>query len=141
MNLSPARPFGPVGIIDIGSNSVRFVAYGGSARVPSALFNEKIMPALGKGIAETGALDQAAVEATIGALGRFRLLAKEIGLKKLHTVATAAVRDASNGPDFLKRVTALGNVPLNRRPVNDFGCKIITIGRGKCFEIRVRRGP
>ena len=111
MNLSPARPFGPVGIIDIGSNSVRFVAYGGSPRVPSALFNEKIMAALGKGIAETGALDQASIEATIGALGRFRLLAKEIGLKKLHTVATAAVRDASNGADFLKRVTALGLKP------------------------------
>ncbi len=36
-----AKPFGPVGIIDIGSNSVRFVAYGGSERVPSVLFNEK----------------------------------------------------------------------------------------------------
>ena len=107
----PVRQFGPVGIIDIGSNSVRFVAYGGSARVPSALFNEKIMAALGKGLAETGALEAGAVEATIGALGRFRLLAKEIGLKKLHTVATAAVRDASNGPEFLKRVTALGLKP------------------------------
>ena len=29
------KHFGPVGIIDIGSNSVRFVAYGGTARVPS----------------------------------------------------------------------------------------------------------
>ena len=35
------RSFGPVGIIDIGSNSIRFVAYAGSERVPSNLFNEK----------------------------------------------------------------------------------------------------
>jgi exopolyphosphatase/guanosine-5'-triphosphate,3'-diphosphate pyrophosphatase len=46
-----SRSFGPVGIIDIGSNSVRFVAYGGSERVPSALFNERVMAALGRGIA------------------------------------------------------------------------------------------
>ncbi|MCA1653424.1 MAG: Ppx/GppA family phosphatase, partial [Sphingomonadales bacterium] len=111
MQPSPTRPFGPVGIIDIGSNSVRFVAYGGSARVPSALFNEKIMAALGRGIAETGALDRDAVKATIEALARFRLLGKEMGLKRLHTVATAAVRDASNGPDFLKRVAGLGLKP------------------------------
>ena len=111
MALPTTRKFGPVGIIDIGSNSVRFVAYGGSARVPSALFNEKIMAALGKGIAADGALEARAAEATLEALARFRLLGKEIGLRKLHTVATAAVRDASNGPEFLKRVTALGLKP------------------------------
>ena len=111
MNPPATRPFGPVGIIDIGSNSVRFVAYGGTARVPSALFNEKIMAALGKGVAADGALEPKAVEATLEALARFRLLGREIGLKKLHTVATAAVRDASNGRDFLKRVAALGLRP------------------------------
>ena len=42
------KRFGPVGIIDLGSNSVRFVAYGGTARVPSSLFNEKIVAALGR---------------------------------------------------------------------------------------------
>lgn len=106
-----AQPFGPVGIIDIGSNSVRFVAYGGSARVPSALFNEKIMAALGRGLDQTGALEESAVNATLDALARFRLLGREMGLRKLHTVATAAVRDASNGPQFLQRVAALGLKP------------------------------
>lgn len=109
--MSDARVFGPVGIIDIGSNSVRFVAYAGSPRVPSALFNEKIMAALGKGLSETGKLEEKSVELTMQALNRFRLLGKEIGLKKLHTVATAAVRDATNGPEFLKRVAALGLKP------------------------------
>ena len=103
--------FGPVGIIDIGSNSVRFVAYGGTARVPSSLFNEKTTAALGRGLAIDGNLDEEAMSQTLEALARFRSLGKEMGLRKLHTVATAAVRDARNGAEFLKRVAALGLKP------------------------------
>ena len=105
------KRFGPVGIIDIGSNSVRFVAYGGAARVPSVLFNEKVMAALGRGLARDGRLDDQAMELTLRSLARFRQLAREMGLKKLHTVATAAVRDASNGPAFLKQIAAVGLKP------------------------------
>lgn len=105
------KPFGPVGIIDIGSNSVRFVAYGGAERVPSVLFNEKLMAALGRGVARDGKLSDAAMARTLEALARFRQLAKEMKLKRLHTVATAAVRDASNGKAFLKQVAKLGLKP------------------------------
>ena len=105
------KRFGPVGIIDIGSNSVRFVAYGGAARVPSVLFNEKVMAALGRGLASDGRLDEEAMDRTLEALARFRRLASEMGLKKLHAVATAAVRDAANGPLFLKKIGALGLKP------------------------------
>jgi len=105
------KRFGPVGIIDIGSNSVRFVAYGGAARVPSVLFNEKVMAALGRGLVRDGRLDDQAMDLTLRSLARFRQLAKEMGLKKLHAVATAAVRDADNGESFLKRVTEIGLKP------------------------------
>jgi exopolyphosphatase/guanosine-5'-triphosphate,3'-diphosphate pyrophosphatase len=105
------KRFGPVGIIDIGSNSVRFVAYGGTERVPSVLFNEKLMAALGRGVARNGKLDDQAMELTLRALARFRQLAKEMGLKRLHTVATAAIRDASNGKAFLKQITEIGLKP------------------------------
>jgi exopolyphosphatase / guanosine-5'-triphosphate,3'-diphosphate pyrophosphatase len=105
------KRFGPVGIIDIGSNSVRFVAYGGAARIPSTLFNEKIMAALGRGVARNGMLDEEGIGKTLEALARFRQLAREMRLKKLHTVATAAVRDAKNGKSFLKRVAELGLKP------------------------------
>jgi exopolyphosphatase/guanosine-5'-triphosphate,3'-diphosphate pyrophosphatase len=110
--MSSSRSFGPVGIIDIGSNSVRFVAYGGSERVPSMLFNEKVMAGLGRGLAETGRLDDEAIDMAVEALARFRLLAREMRLKKLHAVATAAVRDASNAGEFMKRATAAGIRPL-----------------------------
>lgn len=107
----PLSTFGPVGIIDIGSNSVRFVAYGGSERVPSMLFNEKVMAGLGRGLAETGELGEGAMDAAIEALARFRLLAKEMKLVKVHAVATAAVRDASNSGVFLARAKKAGIEP------------------------------
>ncbi len=106
-----AKSFGPVGIIDIGSNSVRFVAYGGTPRVPSHLFNEKVTAALGRSIERDGALDPESGERALAAIARFRQLAKDMGLKTVHTVATAAVREASNGADFLKQVAALGLKP------------------------------
>ncbi|HEY0629198.1 MAG TPA: Ppx/GppA family phosphatase [Sphingomicrobium sp.] len=105
------KRFGPVGIIDIGSNSVRFMAYGGAERVPSTLFNEKIMAALGRGVARDGRLDEKAMAKTLEALARFRQLGREMKLKRLHTVATAAVRDASNGREFLGQVKQLGLEP------------------------------
>ncbi len=107
----PARSFGPVGIIDIGSNSVRFVAYGGTPRVPSHLFNEKVTAALGRSIERDGALDAESSERALAAIARFRQLARDMGLKTVHTVATAAVREASNGAAFLKQVAALGLRP------------------------------
>ena len=99
---------GRVGIIDIGSNSVRLVVYDGPQRIPAILFNEKVMAGLGKGLGTTGALDPAAVDRAFVALDRFRLVASQIGVSTLHTVATAAVRDASNGDEFLARAAALG---------------------------------
>lgn len=106
-----ARAFGPVGIIDIGSNSVRFVAYGGTPRVPSHLFNEKVTAALGRSIEQDGALDPESSARALAAIARFRQLARDMGLKTVHTVATAAVREASNGAGFLRQVSALGLRP------------------------------
>jgi exopolyphosphatase/guanosine-5'-triphosphate,3'-diphosphate pyrophosphatase len=105
----------PVGIIDIGSNSIRLVVYEGEGRIPSVLFNEKIMAGLGKGLGKTGLLDPDAVQRTITALARFRRLAEDMGVVKLRTVATAAVRDASNGPDFIARLAGIG-LPVELLP-------------------------
>lgn len=103
-----AQADGRVGIIDIGSNSIRLVVYDGPHRIPSMLFNEKVMAGLGKGLATTGMLDPQGVDRAFVALERFRLVADKIGVGTLHTVATAAVRDASNGADFLARAAGIG---------------------------------
>src|SRR3569623_815581 len=105
----------PIGIIDIGSNSIRLVIYEGEGRIPSILVNEKIMAGLGKGLGKTGVLDAQAVERTLVALARFRRLAQDMGVVRLRTVATAAVRDASNGPDFIARLADIG-LPVELLP-------------------------
>ena len=65
---------GRVGIIDIGSNSIRLVVYDGPARIPSILFNEKVMAGLGRGVAARGAIDGDAIARALVALARFRRL-------------------------------------------------------------------
>ncbi|MFM7028785.1 MAG: Ppx/GppA family phosphatase [Chakrabartia sp.] len=99
-------------IIDIGSNSVRLVVYGGPARAPFALFNEKLLAGLGRGLASGGALPEDAMAASLKALARFRQLLDMMGVRDIQVVATAAAREASNGPDFLRAVHDLGFEPI-----------------------------
>ena len=98
-------------IIDIGSNTVRLVIYGGPARAPEVLYNEKVTARLGKGVAEDGKLSEKAMSAVLAALGRFEALLRLRGVAKVQTVATAAARDATNGPAFMQRVAMLGLSP------------------------------
>lgn len=99
----------PVAVVDIGSNSVRLVVYDGLRRSPTPVFNEKILCGLGKGVAITGKLNEAAIVRALSALRRFRTLAKQIGCKEVFAVATAAAREATNGEEFVdKAEKALG---------------------------------
>ena len=106
-----ADQLAPTGIIDIGSNSVRFVVFAGSERVPSTLFNEKVSPALGRGVQRDGRMETAAMDRALAALTRFAGLAKDMKLARLHVVATAAVRDAANGKEFLAAIRKVGLKP------------------------------
>ena len=103
---------GPVGIIDIGSNSVRLVVYERLARSPTPFFNEKILAGLGRSVAETGLLADESVRRTVAALKRFRALADQMGVRHLDVLATAAVREASNGPEFIKMAEAVCGVSV-----------------------------
>lgn len=98
-------------VIDIGSNTVRLVIYGGPARAPVVLLNEKVSARLGKGVAENGKLSDKAMNAALVALGRYAAMLRARGINRVHTVATAATRDAANGAEFLGKVAALGLDP------------------------------
>ena len=98
----------PVAIIDIGSNSVRLVVYSGEKRIPSVIFNEKVLAGLGR---EVGEIGEAAQARALAALDRFRLLIRQLNVVRTRVVATAAVREASNGAAFLARVRKLGFAP------------------------------
>ncbi|MBV9931233.1 MAG: Ppx/GppA family phosphatase [Alphaproteobacteria bacterium] len=101
----------PTAVIDIGSNSVRLVVYEGAPRAPSITFNEKVLAGLGVGLAKTGRLSREAEDRALSALRRFRLLVGLMGVAEPRVLATAAVRDATNGAAFLDEVRALGLDP------------------------------
>lgn len=96
------HPKGLIAIIDIGSNSVRMVVYHALKRVPLPLFNEKYMCALGKGLAKSGKLNPEGVKQAQSAIARFLVMAQRLEVASLDIVATAAVRDASNGEEFVR---------------------------------------
>ena len=93
----------PISIIDIGSNSIRLVVYEGVVRSPTVLFNEKMLAGLGRGLVTTGKLDPEAVARSMEEFKRFRALSEQAGAESLHVIATAAAREAENGPDFIHR--------------------------------------
>jgi len=93
-----------VGVIDVGSNSVRMVVFDGAARSPAYFFNEKILCGLGRGLAQTGVLNPEGRTRALKALKRFAILAEEMHLTSLTMVATAAVREAEDGEDFKTEV-------------------------------------
>lgn len=96
------HPKGLIAIIDIGSNSVRMVVYHALKRVPLPLFNEKYMCALGKGLAKTGRLNPDGVKEAESAIARFLVMANRLQVASLDILATAAVRDATNGDAFVR---------------------------------------
>ena len=93
----------PLGVIDIGSNSVRLVVYEGAVRAATPLFNEKVLCGLGRTVASTGQLGEEAIGRALEALARFRAIARILKVKNLRVLATAAVRDAGDGRDFIQR--------------------------------------
>lgn len=92
---------GRVGIIDIGSNSIRLVVYDRQSRAPMQIFNEKVLCGLGRGLERTGRLQIESMAIAQTNLLRFVAVARAMKVTDLDVVATAAVRDAVNGRDFV----------------------------------------
>ncbi len=94
-------------VVDLGSNSVRLVVFEGLGRNPVAIFNEKAVLRLGKGLQSTGRLNEAGVAQALKVMVRYHAIARAMRAEPFAVLATAAVRDASNGPEF---VAALRNL-------------------------------
>ena len=98
-------------IIDIGSNTLRLVVYNGPSRSPVVLLNEKVTAKLGRTVARNGLLSEKSMATALAALARYRQLLKLMSVADVEVVATAAVRDAANGEEFLKAVRKIGLAP------------------------------
>ena len=92
----------PVAVIDVGSNSVRLVVYSGLIRTPIPLHSEKAICALGKGLEKTGQLNAEGVAMAFDTVARYVKIARSLGVERIDTLATAAVRDAEDGAAFAK---------------------------------------
>jgi exopolyphosphatase / guanosine-5'-triphosphate,3'-diphosphate pyrophosphatase len=91
----------PIAVVDIGSNSVRLIVYENSGRAPTPIFNEKILCGLGRTLASTGRLAPEAVDRALRSLRRFRALVDQLRAGRVEVIATAAAREAANGPEFI----------------------------------------
>lgn len=107
MTIKPGSPAGRVAVVDIGSNSVRLVVYDAPTRLPIPMYNEKAQCALGRGMGQTGMLHPEGVECALKSISRFYGLAHAMGVETLDMVATAAVREATDGPAFAKRISEM----------------------------------
>ena len=94
-----------LGAIDIGSNSVRLLVAealrGGTYRI---LDEEREPTRLGRSASVEGRLDDESMDRTVAALRTFKEIATGYQVTRLRTIATCAVREARNGPEFCRRV-------------------------------------
>ena len=90
-----------IGLVDIGSSSIRLVIYRAGGRLPHPQFNEREVCRLGAGVGETGSLDPDRIEHALDTLRRYAVIARRSGLDRLDVFATEAVRKANNRSDFL----------------------------------------
>lgn len=93
-----------VAILDIGSNAVRLVVFDGLNRAPIRIHNERNICNLGAGMSKTGRLNPEGVLRALDSIGRFSGLLAAMRIRNVHAVATAALRDASDGAAFIKTV-------------------------------------
>lgn len=76
--------------------------------MPSPIFNEKVLAGLGSGLEKSSTLSSEARDKALAALRRFKLLVDHMKVKETQVVATAAIRDSSDGADFVREVERIG---------------------------------
>ena len=103
---------GRIAVVDLGSNSLRLVVFERLGGVLFPLLNEKVMCALGRGIASTGRLNPEGATLALNNLRRFVTLARALGVEHLAVLATAAVRDAIDGRRFADEVERVCRVSV-----------------------------
>ena len=108
----PIRDENKIGLIDIGSSSIRLVIYRAGGRLPHPQFNERDVCRLGEGLAETGMLNQNRVDQALTTLRRFAEIMKASGLDEVKAFATEAVRKAQNSAEFINTAEDIIKSPI-----------------------------
>jgi exopolyphosphatase/guanosine-5'-triphosphate,3'-diphosphate pyrophosphatase len=99
----------PIGVIDVGANTVRLNVSNGGDEV----HREKVMVRLGDAIERTGSVPEAKLDETAALIERFVDDARELGVERLEILVTSPGRQASNGTELIGRIEAAsGGVPV-----------------------------
>src|SRR5579884_3500398 len=107
-----ALPAERIAVIDVGSNSLRLVVFERVGGTLLQMLNEKVMCGLGRGIAATGRLHPEGIALAFANLDRFVALARALEADHLAILATAAVREASDGRAFAAEAERRCGVPV-----------------------------
>jgi exopolyphosphatase / guanosine-5'-triphosphate,3'-diphosphate pyrophosphatase len=100
-------------VIDVGSNTARMVVYEApEGGMPRAIVARKEAPRMGERVGQGGHLEVEAVERGLAALRRFARTLASLGNPSTIAVATSAVRDASDGAEFVARAVKETRIPL-----------------------------
>ena len=100
-----------IGIVDIGSNSIRLVVFDGLSRIPHPLFNEKVLCGLGRGLERTGRLNPDGVALALDNLARFATVAGAMDVRELKVVTLEdAVRKMTSLPARILGLPARGQL-------------------------------
>jgi exopolyphosphatase/guanosine-5'-triphosphate,3'-diphosphate pyrophosphatase len=101
----PSAPRDPIAVIDIGSNSGRVMVYrreaGGHLYI---LAGSRAPLRLTRGMDRGGRIPAEALDRAFEALRDFRSIARGSGVRRIVAAGTSALRDAANGPAFIRRV-------------------------------------
>ena len=98
-----------ISAIDVGSNSVRLMVMADG----KTLYKQLETTRLSQGLAQTGVLSAEAIERTARAVQLFAAAAELNGAGTPYVFATAAVRSAANGGEFVARVKALTGIDVD----------------------------
>jgi exopolyphosphatase/guanosine-5'-triphosphate,3'-diphosphate pyrophosphatase len=90
-----------VAVIDVGSNSSRLLVADVAGQEVAKVERQSRVTRLGRGVDLSGQLAAEAIEAACGAIADYVAICERAGAEKVATIATSAVRDASNGAAFV----------------------------------------
>src|SRR5215208_408168 len=90
----------PVAVIDIGTNTTRLLVAEVEDGEVVELERRTIITRLGQGVDATGRLADEAMDRVAEAIAGYREVIDRLGADTIVAVATSAMRDSENGPDF-----------------------------------------
>jgi exopolyphosphatase/guanosine-5'-triphosphate,3'-diphosphate pyrophosphatase len=97
----------PVGVIDVGSNTVRLLVVGGGRQ----LLTVRDAIGLGAVVEQSGAIPPAKLAETADVVAGFAEQARRIGVERLEVLITSPGRQAENGHDLLDAVAVAARAP------------------------------